>query len=87
VFDCSISPESAWSLTLNEILELQKRYKDYQTRQDTRVANICYVVAKKLGDKKARHSDFMPGGKEKTEKTPEQMAAEARIFAAAMGGE
>ena len=54
---------------------------------DTRVANICLTIAKKLGDKKARHSDFMPKyEKEQVEKTPEQMVAEAQIFAASFRG-
>ena len=54
---------------------------------DTRVANICLTIAKKLGDKKAKHSDFMPKyEKEQVEKTPEQMVAEAQIFVASFRG-
>lgn len=81
-----MSVDDAWNLEISELDKIVERRNKAEEITDHRIARICLTIAKSAGNKKAKYEDFLPQVKAKG-KTAEQMAAEARIFAAAFGGE
>jgi hypothetical protein len=78
VYDLGLTTEQFYALTLLQFLALQQRFIEAEKRNDRRVARLASVIVNMSGKVSKQHfseDEFMPGGKEPKQQTPQEMIA------------